>query len=172
MSDLDWDRVRVRLRELLRPRLSGSEAHDALDDLVQEGIVRLLRLRRRERVENLEALLVTLAHRTWIDYTRRRARWRRIFELRDRDTEDPRAGEEASMGDAERRIQLVILRIAEGEECRRLAADFFAERDWNAVARERGLSPAAVRKRWSRCLREIKEKIARDPWIRDLLGDA
>ena len=175
--ELDWTQVRAVLRRHLHEQLPSGD-RDSLEDLVQEALVRLLRVRRREPIANLDALLHTLTRRTCIDFLRRKRRWTLLIDAGGVDvTELPGPARSApwAMGDGGERIEFVVGALFEREghhECGSLAQEFFSERDWSVVARERNLSAAAVRKRWSRCLDTLRRAVRADPWLSNLFGDA
>jgi DNA-directed RNA polymerase specialized sigma24 family protein len=165
---IDWEQVQDSLRRHLAGRLDHSELTE-LDDLVQESCIRLLRVSRRERVENLEALVSVVARRTFTDYLRRRYRNERLWTTLDDghvDIPDTRGAAHARFGDLIERIEFIVLEVFARDdrpECRKLARAWFASRNWKDLAEELDLSHASVRKRWSRCL-ELPRKIFRaDP---------
>lgn len=157
--DIRWDEAGEFLRRRLRFELPAS-SHGNLDDLVQESLVRLLRAVRRERIENLEALMTEIARRTAIDSLRRRSRWTALVRAEDggfAEVADPRARAD-EIGDPVERLRFVVLEFFTVNEsrCRELAVAFFAERDWKSVALAQGRSHAAVRKQWSLCLERLR----------------
>jgi RNA polymerase sigma factor (sigma-70 family) len=163
-QDIHWDRA----RDFVRRRLSfelPAPAHGLLDDLTQECLVRLLRVVRRERVDNLEALLTVLARRTAVDALRRRSRWRALItedETAIALAADPHARADEP-GDPLERLRFVVVEyfVAHDARCRELAVAYFAGRDWKAVAVASGRSHDLIRKQWSRCL-ELLRAAARD----------
>ena len=173
-SEPDWNRVRSLLRRRLEARLSPGEREE-IEDLVQEALVRLLRARGRGAIGNLDAFLHTLARRTWIDFIRRKRRWKLLMEAGGVDVTRLPAPDRAApwlLGDIQERIETVVLLHFEREghaECGSLARTFFAERSWNAVAEERNLSGAAVRKRWSRCLDALRNAVRTGEGLAGLL---
>ncbi|RKZ12431.1 hypothetical protein DRQ53_04795 [bacterium] len=173
---IDWEMVRESFRLRLSGRLDHAELTE-LDDLVQEGCVRLLRASRRERIEDIEALVTVLARRTFQDFLRRRYRHERLTNpLDDSHSEIPDAqkGGGAGFGDMVDRIEFIVLELFAREgraECEHLARAWFRRRNWRQLATELGLSHASVRKRWSRCL-ELPRKIFRaDPDLKHLFGE-
>ncbi len=163
-QEIHWDRARAFARQRLSFELPGP-AHGLLDDLTQECLVRLLRVVRRERVVNVEALLTVLARRTAVDALRRRSRWRALVtsdEAAIALAADPeaRVGEP---GDPLERLRFVVVEyfVAHDARCRELAVAYFSGRDWKAVADSSGRSHDLIRKQWSRCL-ELLRAAARD----------
>lgn len=157
--DIHWDRAREFIRRRLSFELHGP-SRELLDDLTQECLVRLLRVVRRERVENLEALLTLLARRTAIDGVRRRTRWRALVTGDDAalaEVPDPAARVEEP-GDPLERLRFVVVEYftARDARCRELAVAYFAGDDWKAVARATGRSHDVIRKQWSRCLESLR----------------
>jgi DNA-directed RNA polymerase specialized sigma24 family protein len=160
----DWQRVRGAIRGHLARR-AGRDDRTHLDDLVQEACIRLLRAWRRERVDDTDALAYVIAQRTWVDFIRRRTRWRRLFtEGEEREIAGPAGGYE--WGDLGDRLRFLVLAFFDREgrtACRELAHAYFAERDWKSVAEAWHESHAAVRKRWSRCVEEVRRLMQQDP---------
>lgn len=167
---IDWDEVRALLRRHLAQRV-GSADRDSLDDLIQEASIRLLRAARRSKVENLDALASTIARRTWVDFVRRRVRWRRIFsENTEWQAVAMPGGSE--WGDLRDRLQFVVLALFDREgsdACSDLARAYFAELDWKTVAGSLNQSYSSVRKRWSRCVEEVRRHMGQDPDLGRLL---
>jgi len=146
--EIHWDEAADFVRRRLRLVLRAAPA-DTIDDLVQESLVRLLRVVRREPVENVEALMTEIARRTAVDWLRRRTRWNALIDPASPpgDLAD-RVAAPVEGGDPLERLRFVVVEFfAVGESgCRELA-----------VAHARGRSHDAVRKQWSRCLRLLRE---------------
>jgi DNA-directed RNA polymerase specialized sigma24 family protein len=164
-TEIHWDRATEFVRRRLRIELSASTRGE-IDDLIQETLVRTLRLVRREPVENVEALMTEIARRVAIDALRRRIRWNALLR-----PEAPEAHEVPdtrpttdTLGDPLERLQFIVLEYfgAHDAPCRALAAAFFAERDWKSVAAAQGRSHAGVRQQWSRCLRVLRAVAAQE----------
>lgn len=158
-TDIAWDEAAAFLRRRLQYQLSAS-GRDAIDDLVQEALVRLLRAVRREPVENLEALMTEIARRTAIDWLRRRTRWNLIVDPANPSIDgvaDPK-GRAEELGDPVDRLSFVVVEFFGAREsaCRDLAIAYFERQDWKAVAEARGRSHDAIRKQWSRCLELLR----------------
>lgn len=165
--ELDWEAIQSAFRSHLGRR-AGAGDRRFLDDLVQEGCIRLLRAARREPVENVDALVSTVAHRTWVDFVRRRMRWRRVFAAGDDQIAETPAPGGYEYGDLRDRLQFIVLGLFEREgadACRDLARAYFAETDWKTVARSLNQGHAAVRKRWSRCVEEVRRLMKQDPQL-------
>jgi len=164
-SGIDW----VAARQFLRARLATTLAPVAdadLDDLAQEALIRLLRACRIEEPRDVQALMTRIAHRTGVDYVRRRVRWRLLLDpgaQADDVVDQARTPDE--LGDPVERLEFVTLEFFEStaSPCRELAVDFFAQRAWEDVAKRLGETPAAIRKRWSRCVAMLREFAARNP---------
>ena len=158
-TEIAWDEAAAFLRRRLEYAV-GATGRDAIDDLVQESLVRLLRAVRREPVENLAALMTEIARRTAIDWLRRRTRWSAIVDPANPPLDgvaDPKAHAEP-LGDPVERLSFVVVEFFGAREsgCRDLAVAYFAAQDWRAVAAARGRSHDAVRKQWSRCLELLR----------------
>jgi len=178
---LPWDEARRTLLQHLRRHAAGRDP-DQLEDLAQEACVRLLRAVRREPARDVDGLMASLAHRTWVDHVRRWRRAQARFGLSDQDLDalaDPAAGggsdptsDDPSLGHLLDRLELVVQEVFVGagaEACADLARAFFAGRDWRQVADDLGVDHATVRKRWSRCLARVRDALRRDPQYADLL---
>jgi RNA polymerase sigma factor (sigma-70 family) len=172
--EINWDEARRFLRDLLRQKLFAAQ-RSHLEDLVQEALVRLLRATRHEPANNLEALMTLIAGRTLIDFTRRRRRYQALF-VPLTDETDPSAQIQVPpvdiSRDPEERVEFIVLEHFRETKtgCYEIARAFFQKRDWNSVARERGVSPESIRARWSRCVQHLRETVSRDQHLR-LLAD-
>lgn len=177
---LPWKEVRQTMLQHLRRHAAGRDP-DQLEDLAQEACVRLLRALRRESARDLDGLMASLAHRTWVDHVRRWRRTRDRFspwgEAADGVADqlaisgDGDASEDADLGHLLDRLELVVqeaFQSAGAQACADLARAFFAGRDWRQVAGDLGVDHASVRKRWSRCLARIRDALSRDPQYADL----
>jgi len=152
-------------------RRAGSEDRAHLEDLTQEACVRLLRALRRESAEDLDALAFVIAQRTWVDFVRRRTRWRRVF-AGGEERDAMAAAEESEWAGSGERLRFIVLALFEREgrdACRELALAYFAEMDWKTVAAAFNQSHAAVRKRWSRCVEDVRRLLAQDRKLSRLL---
>ena len=161
---IHWGEASAFVRRRLHFELPSS-SHGLIDDLVQECMVRMLRYVRRERVQNVDALLTEMARRTAIDALRRRTRWSALVTSDDEAVAvlpDPNARTDEP-GDPLERLQFVVVEYftARDARCRELAVAFFAGDDWKAVAIAERKSHDVIRKQWSRCLRILRET-ARD----------
>lgn len=166
-ATIDWDEVRISLRRRLIGQLDASERSE-LEDLIQEGCVRLLRASRREPIQDLEGLISVIAKRTFGDHLRRRYRHDRLLRPLDEGHADAVAipGPDSRFGDLVDRIEFMVAGIFEREgrtECGELARGWFARRSWKEIAEELGLTHASVRKRWSRCLELPRRYFTDDP---------
>lgn len=171
VPDLDWDEVRGALRRSLASR-AGSSDRDHLDDLVQEASIRFLRAARRARVEHQDALASTIAQRTWVDFIRRRTRWRRVFS-ENTEWESVAMPGGSEWGDLRDRLQFIVLALFDREgsaSCSELAKAYFAELDWKTVAGSLNQSYSSVRKRWSRCVQAVRGHLKQDPHLAEILG--
>ena len=165
---IDWELVRESLRRRFAGRLDSAELSE-MDDLVQEGCVRLLRVSRRERIEDLEALVTVVARRTFRDFLRRRYRHERLWNPLDDshgEIPDSSGAADPGFGDLIDRIEFMVTELFAREdraECGQLARAWFARKNWRELAAELGLSHASVRKRWSRCLELPRKVLGADP---------
>lgn len=163
---LNWRDTLHLMKRVLKRHLQADEQRE-VEDLAQEAAIRLLRATRRGAVERVEGLASDIARKTAIDYIRTQARWRLLI----RHTADP-ADSEASLstatppGDPLDRFRFVVLEYFRGsdQDCEDLARVYFEDAEtWNDVAGRLGMTPAAVRQRWSRCMGSLRDRIRRDP---------
>ena len=133
-----------------------------LEDLAREAMVTLFRLSRREALANPETLAATLVDRVCLDHVRRmRGPAGRL---------DPLDGDvplSATAGDAAGEpgvdmlelFRFVVLEHFKQHDspCQELAAEFYAEQSWAAVARRLQLRHTTVIRRWSRCMEQVRE---------------
>ena len=159
-TQIPWGEASAFVRRRLQHELPFS-SHGLIDDLVQECMVRMLRFVRRERVQNLEALLTEMARRTAIDALRRRTRWNALVTSDDETVAlvpDPKARTEEP-GDPLERLHFVVVEYFTQRDarCRELAVAYFAGDDWKAVALAERRSHDVIRKQWSRCLRILRQ---------------
>jgi DNA-directed RNA polymerase specialized sigma24 family protein len=157
---IHWGEASAFVRRRLQYELPSS-SHGLIDDLVQECMVRMLRYVRRERVQNVEALLTEMARRTAIDALRRRTRWSALVTSDDDAVTllpDPAARTDEP-GDPLERLQFVVVEYFTQRDarCKELAVAFFAGDDWKAVAVAERRSHDVIRKQWSRCLGILRE---------------
>lgn len=173
-STIDWNEVRSSLRLQLASRLDPGEISE-LDDLVQEGCVRVMRAHRRESIQDLQGMVVVIALRTFRDWLRRRYRHERLWSPLDSapDVAVP-AAREPRYGDLVERIEFMVMEIFRGEnrqECLELARAWFDGRNWKDLAQRHGVNHATMRKRWSRCLELPRRHLAADAQYADLFGE-
>jgi DNA-directed RNA polymerase specialized sigma24 family protein len=163
----DWDAIRLSLRRTVGGLAGGADT-TVVDDLVQEACVRYLRVSRRETIREPEALLATLARRTWYDHLRRTVRTRERFASLGDDelgVADPAQDWQAALGDPAERLALAVQEIFAGRgatECLDLLRHFLAAASWQDLATRQGVAYAALRKRWSRCLAVARAELAAD----------
>lgn len=166
-SAVDWSAARHTLRRLIGG-LEGTADPVLVDDLVQEGCVRLLRVSRRGPIREMEALLVVLARRTWYDHLRRLTRTRERFQSLGDDHDRVVAASPAAdprLGDPAERLALAIQEIfadRDAHECLELLRHFLASAGWQHLAAREGVAYAALRKRWSRCLAVARAELTAD----------
>lgn len=172
---LDWSAAASMLRALLRQQQSRLTP-DEVEDLTQEALIDLLRIARRESIDNLPGLLTTLARRRVADHFRRRSRWRRIQDPLVAGHHLPPA---ADLSHVER-LAFAILRYLEavGAPCTELARLHMHGHEWQEVARQRGSTVEAIRKQWSRCLARFRQALetpkggeSLSPWLRFMAGE-
>ncbi len=157
----DWKALRTYALQRIRGRLRFAPA-ETLEDLAQEVMVTLFRLSQRETLLNPEAMATTLVHRVCVDHVRRmKGPTGRIEALPEGDgalelpAPDPSEEVPADMLEL---FRFVVLEHFQTNDvpCHELAADFFAEQSWSAVAERLQLKHNTVIKRWSRCMEQVR----------------
>jgi len=162
----DWDELRLRTMQRIRTRLRNLPP-TTLEDLAQEVLVTLFRLSRREPLVNPGVLAATLADRVCVDHVRRlRGPVAAVEPL-----PDPGAPLELPLADGSRGLPLDVpellrflihehLRVHDAA-CQGLAADFFVEQSWSAVASRLETRHPTVIKRWARCMQRVRPLVRR-----------
>jgi len=159
---IDWETARRFVRDVVARALRG-RAPDEIEDVTQQALIGVYRAVQRSRIQNLEAFMVTVANRQSLSFLRR-------MKVVSKHT-DAVAAEVAGVGAPTSRNDvdliawirfLVAEALGRGSECHELALAHFAGRSWKELAAERGTGHAALRKRWSRCVQTLKERIADD----------
>ena len=164
--DIDWARARSELRSRIQTRL-GSGSESEIEDLTQQALVDVLRMVRKQGLRDLQAVIVIVARSTAVDEIRRRVRWRARFEELDPGPREAR--EPGDPGhDHDDDLELLWFLLLESlrsrhAPCHALAVSFAKRGNWRSVGEALGLSHAAVRQQWSRCLRAFREALRKDP---------
>lgn len=177
MAQLDWTTIREILRRTIASKMDRHEPA-LLDDLVQEGCVRFLRASKRGPVDDSTGLAIVIAQRTWLDHLRSISRYRKHFTELSDDAErvaDTGSSLDPLLGDPRERLGLIVqeaLKRGGASECQQLAKAFLAKLDWRQVAERMEVGYAAVRKRWSRCLKTLRDEISADPEWSAVLEEA
>ena len=136
---------------------------DTLEDLAREAMVTLFRLSRREALANPETLAATLVDRVCVDHVRRmRGPSGRLDPLPETDTplELPARDPVQEVGaDMLELFRFVVLEHFKQHDapCQELAAEFFAEQSWTAVAKRLQIRHVTVIRRWSHCMQQVRE---------------
>jgi hypothetical protein len=163
MGEINWSDARRFIRERLASRLGGP-GRPEIDDLTQEAAIRLLRASRQAEIREPAALMTTIVDRTLKDHIRRKRRWSLLVQPLTGDSIPDGAGPPDEPGDPQERVEFIVLEFFRnrGSECLKLAEAFFAHRTWRSVAESRGVSHAAIRKKWSRCCSVLRREAGRD----------
>jgi DNA-directed RNA polymerase specialized sigma24 family protein len=170
----DFDREREfllnRVRVMARGRVPGDQ-----EDIAADAWIRFDRAVRREGARNEEALMTSIAWRTWVDFCRKEASARRALGERVPVEDEPIGAPEVEPGvDPER---LAIWRFAVCQwfaqhqpRCVEAARQFFSERDWVEIAGKTGERPNSLAKRWQRCKDLFVDMVRADRGsLRDIL---
>lgn len=147
------ERVRRKLR---------SAPPDTLEDLAREAMVTLFRLSRREALANPDALAATLVDRVCMDHVRRLRGPAGRLDALEQDAPLPATagGTSGEAGvDMLELFRFVVLEHFKQHDapCQELAAEFYAEQSWAAVARRLQLRHTTVIRRWSTCMEQVRE---------------
>jgi RNA polymerase sigma factor (sigma-70 family) len=171
------------LHDRLRPRVDGTirallgPGHSEHDDLAQQSFVELVLSLHRFRGEcSLETWAASIAARTVFKFLRRRTTERKLFQ---RAAEDGETIETSAPGSLKRRIMarslaeqirkhLEVLEPAKAEAYVLHDVCGFDAREVAGIA---GISEAAAHARIARGRRELHERLAADPELRDALVD-
>ncbi len=152
-----------------------------MEDLTQQVSLRLMCAFERDSAQNVDALVMTVCKRTWMDHLRVQSRARRYYDAFTQEqkvaataTSIQGGWTDSSWGDLTERLALIanefFVEKADGG-CGGLLRSFLKSREWKDVATELGIEAATVRKRWSRCLGSLKQALTTDPRWREI-GDA
>lgn len=164
LTPIDWARAREFLLACVRHRLDR-ESPENQEDLAHIALVRLVRIARRERIGNVQALMNTLAQQVVVDFLRHRRRWRLLVEpFAERAAGI--AGEDAptGVGDPLERVRFVVLEFFTSEHapCAELARAYFAEVTWKDLAARFGVGHNTLIKRWSMCMKRLRAAARRE----------
>jgi DNA-directed RNA polymerase specialized sigma24 family protein len=135
---------------------------DTLEDLAREAMVTLFRLSRRGALADADALAATLVDRVCADHVRRlRGPAGRLDALDADVTLAPPPGAAATVAgvDMLELFRFVVLEHFKQHDtpCLELAAEFFAEQSWTAVAKRLQVRHVTVIRRWSTCMQQVRE---------------
>jgi DNA-directed RNA polymerase specialized sigma24 family protein len=135
---------------------------DTLEDLAREAMVTLFRLSRRDALANPDALAATLVDRVCADHVRRlRGPGGRLDALDADVTLAPPSGAAATEAgvDMLELFRFVVLEHFKQHDtpCLELAAEFFAEQSWTAVAKRLQVRHVTVIRRWTTCMKQVRE---------------
>jgi len=168
------DRLRPRVDATIRSLLGPG--HSEHDDLAQQSFIELVLSLDRYRGEcSLETWAATITARTVFKYLRRRTTERKIFrEPRDHDVDEPPSRASLKRQVVARDIAGRIRTHLEGIDTAKAEAFLLHDVcgfDAREVAGIAGISEAAAHARISRGRRELQEKLAADPELREALVD-
>lgn len=172
-DDPDFAQLRARAERVIR-HVVGSRTQEDIEDLASESLLKFIRFQRGNSASEPEALVVTIARATAIDFIRRKRRWAHLLALRG--DEWRVAGEREPAPDLDEdpvdRIRFAVLEYfdAENAACADLARHFFRGEEWSRLANDAGRTVEAVRKQWSRCLSVLRKAAADHPlfsYVRD-----
>lgn len=154
-DDLDWVRARQVFTAFLRHRLPAIPS-DALEDLVQEALVRLLHMSRRESIRNLEAVANTISDSVVSNHFRAQKRRHAFLQRLARHLDglvDP-----GTLGDPMDRVHFIVIAYFRKVQapCAELAEHYFSKIEWRTLAERQGRSHADIRQRWSRCTERLR----------------
>lgn len=158
---LPWEELRALSRQRARSRLADAGTED-VEDVVQLAMVRLIRACRAADVANPHGLTSTVTDRAAQDWIRARRRWRARFE-QPPEVPEPQGPQAVAgeLGDPLERVRFVVMEYFGQTDgpCAELATAYFESRDWAAVATASGLAATTVRKRWWRCVEQLRSEL-------------
>ncbi len=159
-----WESRRAFVRAVLgRPRYALDA--DELDDLTGEALVRIFVATRSRKPDNPEGFMTTIAHRTALDWTLRRKRWRTLVQAWDAAAEhvsDPALRPEDVLStDVLDRLRFFALEyfLSQQPVCVEVARAYFADTVWRDLAREVGERANTLAQRWHRCREQLITEI-------------
>ncbi len=161
---MSWDEAREVLATALIRMVDADDRSD-LEDLVQDAAVRVHRALATAEIRDARGFLGVVARRTWLDHLRARRRAQALRECLTQEADPPHTLSTDALGDPRDRLQLVVEELFRRESnitCGELSRAYFLSRDWREVAAEVGLTHDTVRKRWSRCVRLLRERMRED----------
>jgi RNA polymerase sigma-70 factor, ECF subfamily len=168
------DRLRPRVDATIRALLGPG--HSEHDDLAQQGFIEIVLSLERYRGEcSLETWAATVTARTVFKFLRRRTTERKIFrEAREDALDEPASPASFKRQVVARNMAERIRRHLEGVDAAKAEAFLLHDVcgfDAREVAGIAGISEAAAHARIARGRRELHEKLAADPELRDALVD-
>jgi hypothetical protein len=174
--EIDWGRSRALLSTQIRAQLGRCDEM-LLGDLAHEGLIILLRLARREGVDDLDRQVKTVARSVATNEIRRRKRRRSRRADWDQNLEHIVRLPESETGewdDSLRELWFLLLEFfrVHHASCHSLAMTYAELGDWKAAGERLGLGFEAVRRQWSSCAGLFRAELRRDPGqFRDWVGD-
>ncbi len=161
--DVDLRDIRDACQRAVDDLMPRRQAADRAE-VAQEGMVRLWRVARSQKVQNLDALARVVVRRALDTWLRRHYR-RSAIEVphATAGAPDPAATEsiDAMSPEDVSLIRVLVVELFEEEHppCAALARAYFSSESWEAVARSGHEKPGAVRARWMRCVGRLKRAI-------------
>jgi DNA-directed RNA polymerase specialized sigma24 family protein len=166
-SEIDWAHLRELVRAFIARRSRGS-AVDDVEDLANATLEKLSRVLSLGPIDRPEAVVMTIARRTLIDYWRRLAVQRKHFEPSSERSDripDPGADPLEQLSDRRSEIRWVILTFLRkhAPKCHDLAVSYFSQEPWELLAQRSGKAAGALKREWHRCVERMNISAARNP---------
>ena len=163
---IDWQEVRASIRRRLHFHLQGWSPEE-IEDATQDVVVKLLLfLERAGAPESLDGLLTVIARRTSASRIRDRSRRGRHLPVRDETELAADEAGERELAEVEEQVQWKALQVITYFRRAQAPCLELAEARANGVelkdlAARTNRSHAALLQRWSRCMRRLRDAIAR-----------
>lgn len=172
---IDWD-YSLRFFERTLNRLIGRMDESRARSLASDAVLRLVRVARRVKISNPDAMMTTIAYRVYQDWKRKVVCQPTLVSIdslgQNRESENvpnPRPLQPSIDADLAS-IEWVTFKALEmidraaGAECREyLKAYYLERRDHADIAETLGISIPAARKRKSRCEAELRRWVEENP---------
>jgi len=147
--------------------MRGSARED-LEDLVSTSLEKLHRVISRHSVDRVEAMLMTIGHRTLVDYWRRKAienKYLEPLDLQSEEHHDQGADLDERLQDRRAEVRWVVLTFLGkySPKCHALAMSYFAEEAGDSVAQRVRKRPDSIEREWRRCLARMVQSASHNP---------
>jgi RNA polymerase sigma factor (sigma-70 family) len=167
VPEVDWASARELVRAFIARRSRGS-ALDDVEDLTNATLEKLSRVLSSGPIDRPEAVMMTIARRTLIDYWRKKTVERRHFEPASERSEkvpDPGVDPLEQLLDRRAEVRWVVISFLRrhAPRCCELALSYFAQESWEQLAQRNGKTEGALKREWHRCVERMSLSATRNP---------